>query len=74
MPLRCTAVPPPEGPGYWNFGTQFALYAMASMQTALGHTYELANSPGLEETAEYFLPVHAGHFTHRCRLGGLRDE
>ena len=82
MPLRCTAVPRPEGPGYWNFGTQFALYAMASMQTALGHTYELANSPGLEETAEYFLYMRGTSLTDAAwadcgmsdtGLGSLQD-
>lgn len=35
-----------EGPGYWSFGTNYLVWFLASLQSAMGTTYGIAESPG----------------------------
>lgn len=42
-----------EGPGYWSFGTNYLVWFLASLQSAMGTTYGIAESPGLRQTG-YF--------------------
>lgn len=46
----------PEGPHYWQFGTEFLIYKMAAMHNTLGTDYGLAGLPGVKESGEY--PLH----------------
>ena len=39
-----------EGPGYWNYATQYTIYYLAALETALGSDFGFASSPGLAET------------------------
>ena len=39
-----------EGPGYWNYATQYTIYYLAALETALGNDFGFASSPGLAET------------------------
>ncbi|MDQ3440251.1 MAG: heparinase II/III family protein [Planctomycetota bacterium] len=39
-----------EGPGYWNYATQYTVYYLAALETALGNDFGYAASPGLAET------------------------
>jgi hypothetical protein len=39
-----------EGPGYWNYATQYTIYYLAALETALGTDFGFASSPGLAET------------------------
>jgi hypothetical protein len=42
-----------EGPGYWHYGTSYAVYFLAALESALGTDFGLAASRGFD---------HAGHF------------
>ena len=46
-----------EGPGYWHYATNYTAYAFSAMQTALGTTFGLEGSEGLEKTG--YFPVYA---------------
>jgi hypothetical protein len=39
-----------EGPGYWNYATQYAVYYLAALETALGTDFGYARSAGFPET------------------------
>jgi Heparinase II/III-like protein len=39
-----------EGPGYWHYATQYAIYLLDSLSTALGTDLGLDASPGLSRT------------------------
>jgi hypothetical protein len=39
-----------EGPGYWSYATQYTVYYLAALETALGNDFGYAASPGLAET------------------------
>ena len=57
LPLSMKALAPngnyPEGPGYWNYGLEFNVAAMALLEGTLGSDFGLAEMPGFEETGEY---------------------
>jgi hypothetical protein len=36
-----------EGPGYWHYATQYTVYLLDSLRTALGTYSDLDNSPAL---------------------------
>lgn len=36
----------PEGPGYWTFGSRFAVSLLAALETALGTDFGLSDTPG----------------------------
>ena len=43
----------PEGPGYWDYGTDFNVLAIAMLQGMLGTDFGLTAIPGFAETADY---------------------
>ncbi|HEY7086763.1 MAG TPA: heparinase II/III family protein [Tepidisphaeraceae bacterium] len=45
----------PEGPGYWSYGTTYNVMLIASLESALGTDFGLADAPGFLATADYFL-------------------
>jgi hypothetical protein len=44
-----------EGPGYWHYATQYAIYLLDSLSTALGTKLGLDASPGLSSTGYFRL-------------------
>jgi len=46
-----------EGPGYWHYATQYAIYLLDSLQTALGSDLGLGNALGLSRTGLFRLHV-----------------
>jgi hypothetical protein len=44
-----------EGPGYWHYATQYAIYLLDSLSTALGTDLGLDASPGLSRTGYFRL-------------------
>lgn len=46
----------PEGPSYWQYGTQPLFLMMAAMETALGTDYGLSGLSGMEQAGAY--PLH----------------
>jgi len=46
-----------EGPGYWHYGTSYAAYFLAALESALGTDFGLANTRGFDR---------AGHFRVYC--------
>jgi len=57
LPLALTTYGPdgawPEGPGYWSYATNYAVYGLAAMQSALGTDYGLSEIEGLSETGNF---------------------
>ena len=43
----------PEGPGYWNYGVEFNVVAMALLEGTLGSDFGLASLAGFRETGAY---------------------
>lgn len=43
----------PEGPGYWGYGTSYAVYGLACLESALGTDWGLTASPGFRETGNF---------------------
>ncbi len=43
----------PEGPGYWHYATQYTVYLLAGLKTALGTDMGLSNSPGFPVTGMF---------------------
>lgn len=43
----------PEGPGYWNYGVEFNVVAMALLEGTLGSDFSLASLAGFRETGAY---------------------
>jgi hypothetical protein len=43
----------PEGPGYWSYGTDFNVLAIALLEGVLGSDYGLTRLPGFTATADY---------------------
>ena len=43
----------PEGPGYWNYATQYNIYYLAALKTALGTDFGLDKIPGFAETGNF---------------------
>jgi hypothetical protein len=46
-----------EGVGYWEYGTNYTVYLLGSLQSALGSTFGLMESPGFDRTADYRLQM-----------------
>jgi len=46
----------PEGPHYWQYGTEFLFYKIAAMHNTLGTDYGLAELKGVKASGEY--PLH----------------
>ena len=43
----------PEGPGYWTYGVEFNVVAVALLEGTLGSDFGLAAQPGFRETGAY---------------------
>ena len=43
----------PEGPGYWNYGMEFNVVAIALLEHAFGQSYGLVDKPGFQESGAY---------------------
>ncbi|MCE5276797.1 MAG: heparinase II/III family protein [Planctomycetaceae bacterium] len=43
----------PEGPGYWSYGTDFNVLAIAMLDSVLKSDFALADLPGFAATADY---------------------
>ena len=43
----------PEGPGYWNYGVEFNVVAIALLEGTLGNDFGLTALPGFRETGAY---------------------
>jgi hypothetical protein len=43
----------PEGPGYWHYATQYNIYYLAALKTALGTDLGLKSFPGFSETGNF---------------------
>ena len=58
-----------EGPGYWSFGTNYLVWFLASLESAMGTTYGIAESPGLRQTGYFptYMESPYGQFNfHDC--------
>lgn len=57
LPISMKALAPngnyPEGPGYWNYGMEFNVAAMALLEGTLGSDFGLAAMQGFKETGAY---------------------
>jgi hypothetical protein len=57
LPISMKALAPngnyPEGPGYWSYGLQFNVAAMALLEGTLGSDFGLISMPGFKETGAY---------------------
>ena len=64
-----------EGPGYWAFGTNYLVWLLASLESAMGTTYGIAESPGLRQTGYYptFMESPAGAFNYHDGGDGKID-
>jgi len=45
-----------EGPGYWRYATEYNVYLLAALQTALDNEFGLADLPGFSVTGDF--PIH----------------
>lgn len=44
-----------EGVAYWDYATQYAVFLLASLESALGHDFGLSATPGFADTGLYRL-------------------
>ncbi|RMF41309.1 MAG: DUF4962 domain-containing protein [Planctomycetota bacterium] len=42
-----------EGPGYWRYATEYNVYLLAALRTALGEDFGLSQMPGFPATGEF---------------------
>ena len=42
-----------EGPGYWHYGTSYAVYFLAALDSALGTDFSLAETRGFDRTGRF---------------------
>lgn len=45
-----------EGPGYWKYATEYNVFLLAALRTALGEDFGLARMPGFATTGDF--PIH----------------
>lgn len=45
----------PEGPGYWDFGTEYLVYMMSAMDHVLGQDYGLSQVDGFRQAGDFLL-------------------
>ncbi len=45
-----------EGPGYWRYATEYNVYLLAALRTALGKDFGLSQMPGFSVTGDF--PIH----------------
>ena len=57
LPIAMAAFAPngnfPEGPGYWDYATEYNVLALKLLEGTLGSDFGLASLPGFRETAHY---------------------
>lgn len=46
-----------EGPGYWGYATDYTVYGISALQTALGIDFELTKLPGMNLTG--YFPIYS---------------
>jgi len=46
-----------EGPGYWGYASDYTAYAIAALQSALGHDLGLSQLPGMKLTG--YFPIYS---------------
>ncbi|MFW6099996.1 MAG: heparinase II/III domain-containing protein [Bacteroidota bacterium] len=63
LPLAMAGYSPdgayPEGPSYWGYGTSYNVLAISMYRSALGTDFNLPESPGFMESANYRLLTEA---------------
>lgn len=42
-----------EGPSYWDYATQYAVFLIAALENGLGHDFGLADTPGFAESGMF---------------------
>lgn len=42
-----------EGPGYWTYATEYAVYLLSSLYTAVGHEFGLGDLPGMQNAGRF---------------------
>jgi len=47
----------PEGPGYWGYATNYTVFGLCALETALGMDFGLSRAEGFSEAAQY--PIYA---------------
>ena len=47
----------PEGPSYWCYCTRYAMFMLASLDSALGHDFGWLESPGFSSTGDFRIHV-----------------
>ena len=47
----------PEGPGYWVYGTSYTVLTILALDSALGHDFDIHQSPALDRTAAYRVQI-----------------
>ena len=52
-----------EGPAYWGYGSRYAVYFLAALDTALGTDFGLSDAPGLAVAGDF--RVHCAGPTYR---------
>ncbi len=63
----------PEGPGYWSYGTDFNVLAIALLEGVLGSDFGLTALPGFTATADYLdLVTGPSDMTFNYADGGMR--
>ena len=63
----------PEGPGYWGYGTRYALTASASLQTATGNDLGLRTAAGFKDTGKFCI-YHMGPAGHNNSVFNWADS
>jgi hypothetical protein len=63
----------PEGPAFWNYGTRYAVYVMAALDSALDTDFGLPNSKGFDRTGRFRLDF-IGPTGRAFNFGDSTDE
>jgi hypothetical protein len=63
----------PEGPTYWSTATQYAVYFLASLQSALGLDFGISNQMGISKTGRYRV-YFSGPSNRTFNFGDTTDE
>ena len=71
-----------EGPGYWGYATDYTVYGISAMQTALGSDFGLTKLPGMNLTG--YFPIYSAGPTgymlnyadagEKSKLGAPHDD
>jgi len=63
----------PEGPGYWGYATDYTVYGLSALETALGRDFGLSDDPGLAE-AGYFPLMMTGTSGLHMNFADAKDN